>query len=204
MSLTKQGVNVMNRTFLLPLLVACVAIGHASSAMAEEGCQVVSSVKNIDYGRLRREAMREVSTDIAGKYYQGYASVEREIQVSVICPDKRRIRLWMDGPARGNKAYRFSDNGAMKITAKEARVDSGVVQLAVVPRSSEQLTTGAAEVTLLPGMSLAAINGQEAVGQQLVVTLSIVTYINNDAFKTRNTTDLEAQLTVNYDTLQGS
>ncbi|WP_286164124.1 hypothetical protein [Lelliottia nimipressuralis] len=69
MSLTKQGVNVMNRTFLLPLLVACVAIGHASSAMAEEGCQVVSSVKNIDYGRLRREAMREVSTDIAGKHY---------------------------------------------------------------------------------------------------------------------------------------
>ncbi|TAT61708.1 hypothetical protein EGM92_20130, partial [Enterobacter cloacae] len=112
---------IIRRTCLL--LLACVALSHAPSVLAEEECQVVSSVKSINNGLLRREAMREVSMDIAGKTYRGYASSEREIQVSVICPDARKIRLQVDDPARGNKAYRFSDNGVLKITAKEARMD---------------------------------------------------------------------------------
>ena len=57
----------------------------------------------------------------------------------MICPDARKIRLQVDGPARGNKAYRFSDNGVLKITAKEARMDNGAVQLAAA--------SGAAQVT---------------------------------------------------------
>ncbi|MCM2487017.1 hypothetical protein M8246_06260 [Enterobacter cloacae] len=125
---------IIHRTCLL--LLACVALSHAPFVLAEEECQVVSSVKSINNGLLRREAMREVSTDIAGKTYRGYASSEREIQVSVICPDARKIRLQVDGPARGNKAYRFSDNGVLKITAKEARMDNGAVQLAAVPRGA--------------------------------------------------------------------
>ncbi|HBL4998960.1 hypothetical protein KKZ87_19860 [Enterobacter cloacae] len=187
---------IIHRTCLL--LLACVALSHAPSVLAEEECQVVSSVKSINNGLLRREAMREVSTDIAGKTYRGYASSEREIQVSVICPDARKIRLQVDGPARGNKAYRFSDNGVLKITAKEARMDNGAVQLAAVPRGAAQVTAGAAEVTLPPDTSLVAVNGSEVAGKQLVVTLSVVTYLNDNAFRIGNTAELEEMLTVNY------
>ncbi|ELV2769073.1 hypothetical protein QNS15_002489 [Enterobacter cloacae] len=190
---------IIRRTCLL--LLACVALSHAPFVLAEEECQVVSSVKSINNGLLRREAMREVSTDIGGKTYRGYASSEREIQVSVICPDARKIRLQVDGPARGNKAYRFSDNGVLKITAKEARMDNGVVQLAAVPRGAAQVTAGAAEVTLPPDTSLVAVNGSEVAGKQLVVTLSVVTYLNDNAFRTGNTAELEEMLTVNYVTL---
>lgn len=190
---------IIRRTCLL--LLACVALSHAPSVLAEEECQVVSSVKSINNGLLRRETMREVSTDIGGKTYRGYASSEREIQVSAICPDARRIRLQVDGPARGNKAYRFSDSGVLKITAKEARMDNGAVQLAAVPRGSAQITAGAAEVVLPPDMSLVAVNGSEVAGKQLVVTLSVVTYLNDSAFKTGNTAELEEMLTVNYVTL---
>ena len=190
---------IIRRTCLL--LLACVALSHAPSVLAEEECQVVSSVKSINNGLLRREAMREVSMDIAGKTYRGYASSEREIQVSVICPDARKIRLQVDGPARGNKAYRFSDNGVLKITAKEARMDNGAVQLAAVPRGAAQVTAGAAEVTLPPDTSLVAVNGSEVAGKQLVVTLSVVTYLNDNAFRTGNTAELEEMLTVNYVTL---
>ncbi|MCK7167169.1 hypothetical protein [Enterobacter cloacae] len=190
---------IIRRTCLL--LLACVALSHAPFVLAEEECQVVSSVKNINNGLLRREAMREVSTDIGGKTYRGYASSEREIQVSVICPDARKIRLQVDGPARGNKAYRFSDNGVLKITAKEARMDNGAVQLAAVPRGAAQVTAGAAEVTLPPDTSLVAVNGSEVAGKQLVVTLSVVTYLNDNAFRTGNTAELEEMLTVNYVTL---
>lgn len=190
---------IIRRTCLL--LLACVALSHAPSVLAEEECQVVSSVKSINNGLLRREAMREVSMDIAGKTYRGYASSEREIQVSVICPDARKIRLQVDGPARGNKAYRFSDNGVLKITAKEARMDNGAVQLAAVPRGTAQVTAGAAEVTLPPDTSLVAVNGSEVAGKQLVVTLSVVTYLNDNAFRTGNTAELEEMLTVNYVTL---
>lgn len=190
---------IIHRTCLL--LLACVALSHAPSVLAEEECQVVSSVKSINNGLLRREAMREVSMDIAGKTYRGYASSEREIQVSVICPDARKIRLQVDGPARGNKAYRFSDNGVLKITAKEARMDNGAVQLAAVPRGAAQVTAGAAEVTLPPDTSLVAVNGSEVAGKQLVVTLSVVTYLNDNAFRIGNTAELEEMLTVNYVTL---
>ncbi|HBI6864731.1 TPA: hypothetical protein K8E22_004434 [Enterobacter cloacae] len=190
---------IIRRTCLL--LLACVSLSHAPSVLAEEECQVVSSVKSINNGLLRRETMREVSTDIGGKTYRGYASSEREIQVSAICPDARRIRLQVDGPARGNKAYRFSDSGVLKITAKEARMDNGAVQLAAVPRGSAQITAGAAEVVLPPDMSLVAVNGSEVAGKQLVVTLSVVTYLNDSAFKTGNTAELEEMLTVNYVTL---
>ncbi|WP_447843012.1 hypothetical protein [Enterobacter cloacae] len=190
---------IIHRTCLL--LLACVALSHAPFVLAEEECQVVSSVKSINNGLLRREAMREVSTDIGGKTYRGYASSEREIQVSVICPDARKIRLQVDGPARGNKAYRFSDNGVLKITAKEARMDNGAVQLAAVPRGAAQVTAGAAEVTLPPDTSLVAVNGSEVAGKQLIVTLSVVTYLNDNAFRTGNTAELEEMLTVNYVTL---
>lgn len=190
---------IIHRTCLL--LLACVALSHAPFVLAEEECQVVSSVKSINNGLLRREAMREVSTDIAGKTYRGYASSEREIQVSVICPDARKLRLQVDGPARGNKAYRFSDNGVLKITAKEARMDNGAVQLAAVPRGAAQVTAGAAEVTLPPDTSLVAVNGSEVAGKQLVVTLSVVTYLNDNAFRIGNTAELEEMLTVNYVTL---
>ncbi|HBL4973935.1 DUF1120 domain-containing protein [Enterobacter cloacae] len=190
---------IIHRTCLL--LLACVALSHAPSVLAEEECQVVSSVKSINNGLLRREAMREVSTDIGGKTYRGYASSEREIQVSVICPDARKIRLQVDGPARGNKAYRFSDNGVLKITAKEARMDNGAVRLAAVPRGAAQVTAGAAEVTLPPDTSLVAVNGSEVAGKQLVVTLSVVTYLNDNAFRIGNTAELEEMLTVNYVTL---
>ena len=190
---------IIHRTCLL--LLACVALSHAPFVLAEEECQVVSSVKSINNGLLRREAMREVSMDIAGKTYRGYASSEREIQVSVICPDARKIRLQVDGPARGNKAYRFSDNGVLKITAKEARMDNGAVQLAAVPRGAAQVTAGAAEVTLPPDTSLVAVNGSEVAGKQLVVTLSVVTYLNDNAFRIGNTAELEEMLTVNYVTL---
>ncbi|HAS0833151.1 TPA: hypothetical protein QHZ08_002813, partial [Enterobacter cloacae] len=190
---------IIHRTCLL--LLACVALSHAPFVLAEEECQVVSSVKSINNGLLRREAMREVSTDIAGKTYRGYASSERKIQVSVICPDARKIRLQVDGLARGNKAYRFSDNGVLKITAKEARMDNGAVQLAAVPRGAAQVTAGAAEVTLPPDTSLVAVNGSEVAGKQLVVTLSVVTYLNDNAFRIGNTAELEEMLTVNYVTL---
>ena len=190
---------IIRRTCLL--LLACVALSHAPFVLAEEECQVVSSVKSINNGLLRREAMREVSTDIAGKTYRGYASSEREIQVSVICPDARKIRLQVDGPARGNKAYRFSDNGVLKITAKEARMDNGAVQLAAVPRGAAQVTAGAAEVTLPPDTSLVAVNGSEVAGKQLVVMLSVVTYLNDNAFRIGNTAELEEMLTVTYVTL---
>ena len=190
---------IIRRTCLL--LLACVALSHAPFVLAEEECQVVSSVKSINNGLLRREAMREVSTDIAGKTYRGYASSEREIQVSVICPDARKIRLQVDGPARGNKAYRFSDNGVLKITAKEARMDNGAVQLAAVPRGAAQVTAGAAEVTLPPDTSLVAVNGSEVAGKQLVVMLSVVAVSLKNAFRIGNTAELEEMLTVNYVTL---
>jgi hypothetical protein len=80
-------------------------------------------------------------------------------------------------------------------------MDNSAVQLAAMPRGSGLVTAGAAEVTLPPDMSLVAVNGSEVAGKQLVVTLSVVTYLNDNAFKTGDAAELEEMLTVNYDTL---
>ncbi len=80
-------------------------------------------------------------------------------------------------------------------------MDNGAVQLAAVPRRGAGLR-GAAEVTLPPDASLVAVNGSEVAGKQLVVTLSVVTYLNDNAFQgIGNTAELEEMLTVNYVTL---
>ena len=60
------------------------------------------------------------------------ASVMRVVQVSVLCPDVRKMRISVDGIARQNLAYRFTDSGAMKIEFKDGRVDGNPVQLAAV------------------------------------------------------------------------
>ena len=47
MSLTKQGVNVMNRTFLLPLLVACVAIVAVSLLTPPPSAEICGTFEQV-------------------------------------------------------------------------------------------------------------------------------------------------------------
>ncbi|HEM6718540.1 TPA: hypothetical protein U2I22_003955 [Citrobacter koseri] len=199
----KQGAGSMKHlSVFMSVLLAGFLCGNVPSALAEEGdCQILSSTKQVDYGRFRREDMREGSTEYAGNMYHGYASVTRELQVSVICTDEHKIRLFVDGPARQGQAWQFSDNGAMSIKMKNARVDNAPVQLASVPRGAAQVSGGAAEMTLLPDMSAAAVNGQEVAGKQWVATLMITTYLADKAFQTSNTQDLEETYTVSFDAL---
>ncbi|HCL5074927.1 TPA: hypothetical protein N2F43_004296 [Salmonella enterica] len=201
MSLINQGVGAMKkRNFLKLIVLAGLVCSHAPLVAAEEGdCQILSSTKSVDYGRFRKEEMRKGSAEHAGKTYAGYASVTRELQVSVMCPDKHKIRLFIDGPSRANRAYRFSDSGAMSVTLKNARVDGISVQLASVSRGEVQVQGGSSEISLLPNMAAAATDGQEVTGNQLTTTMAITTYLSDNAFKTSNMTDLEENYTISFD-----
>ncbi len=107
------------RQYALMLMLLCGAAGLSGMAQADDGaCEMMSAVKKVDYGRYRKEDMRQTSAEHIGKVYNGYASVMREVQVSVLCPDVRKMRISVDGIARQNLAYRFTDSGAMKIEFK--------------------------------------------------------------------------------------
>ena len=165
------------RQYALMLVLLCGASGLPGMAKAaEEDCDMMSAVKKVDYGRYRKEDMRKASTEHVGKVYNGYASVTREFQVSVLCPDARKMRISVDGAARQNMAYRFTDSGAMKIEFRDGRVDGSPVQLA-------------------------AVNGTEVVGEQFTATMMITTYLSDEAFGVTNTTDFNEMLTLNLDTL---
>jgi hypothetical protein len=41
---------------------------------------MMSAVKKVDYGRYRKEDMRQTSAEHIGKVYNGYASVTREFR----------------------------------------------------------------------------------------------------------------------------
>jgi len=190
------------RNVLLCMLLSGLACGYTSLAQADDGdCQIMSSLKQVDYGRFRREEMRQSSTEYTGKSYSGYASVTREIQVAVECPDARRIRLYVDGPSRQGLAYRFSDNGIMRFEVKDARVDGTAVQLTAINRGAVSVQGGAAQVTLSPDKAVAAVNGQEVAGRQWVATLSITTYLSDNAFRVSNTSDLSENVTLSFDSL---
>lgn len=190
------------RQYALMLMLLCGAAGLSGMAQADDGaCEMMSAVKKVDYGRYRKEDMRQTSAEHIGKVYNGYASVMREVQVSVLCPDARKMRISVDGIARQNLAYRFTDNGAMKIEFKDGRVDGNPVQLAAVDIGAVAFKGGASQVTLKPEKALAAVNGTEVAGEQFVATMMITTYLSDKAFSVTNTTDFEETLTLNVDTL---
>lgn len=176
--------------------------GMPTVARADDGeCEMMSAVKTVDYGRYRKEDMRKGSAEPVGKVYNGYASVTREFQVSVMCPDARKMRISITGAARENLAYRFTDSGAMKIAFKDGRVDGSAVQLAAVDIGSVAVQGGAAQVTLPPEKALAAVNGTEVAGEQFTATMMVTTYLSDKAFSVTNTTDFTETLTLNVDTL---
>ncbi|MEG6134407.1 hypothetical protein [Enterobacter kobei] len=192
--------NVSKYVVVIALL--CGTSGLSATAQADDGeCEMMSAVKKVDYGRYRKEDMRQTSAEQTGKVYNGYASVTREVQVSVLCPDARKMRISIDGAARQNMAYRFTDNGVMKIEFKDGRVDGSSVQLAAVDEGAVDVQGGASQVTLKPEKALAAVNGTEVAGEQFTATMMITTYLSDKAFGVTNTTDFNETLTLNVDTL---
>lgn len=188
--------------YALMMALLCGASGFSAVAQADDGsCEMMSSVKKVDYGRYRKEDMRQTSAEHIGKVYNGYASVTREFQVSALCPDIRKMRIYISGAARQNLAYRFTDSGAMKIEFKEGRVDGSTVQLAAVDIGAVTVQAGSSQVTLKPEKALAAVNGVEVAGKQFAATMMITTYLSDKAFSVTNTTDFEETLTLNVDTL---
>lgn len=192
--------NIHKYAMFLALL--CGASGIPVTAQADDSeCEMMSAVKTVDYGRYRKEDMRKGSAEHVGKVYNGYASVTREFQVSVMCPDARKMRISITGAARENLAYRFTDSGAMKIAFKDGRVDGSAVQLAAVDIGSVAVQGGAAQVTLPPEKALAAVNGTEVAGEQFTATMMVTTYLSDKAFSVTNMTDFTETLTLNVDTL---
>ena len=188
--------------YVMALALLCGMSGMSATAQADDGeCEMMSAVKTVDYGRYRKEDMRQTSAEHMGKVNSGYASVTREVQVSVLCPDARKMRISIDGSARQNMAYRFTDNGAMKIEFKDGRVDGSPVQLAAVDNGAVAVQGGASQVTLKPEKALAAVNGTEVAGEQFTATMMITTYLSDEAFSVTNTTDFNETLTLNVDTL---
>ncbi|MCG5126927.1 hypothetical protein [Enterobacter mori] len=193
-------INVHKYVMIIALI--CGASGIPTVAQADDGeCEMMSAVKTVDYGRYRKEDMRKGSAEHVGKVYNGYASVTREFQVSVMCPDSRKMRISITGAARENLAYRFTDSGAMKIAFKDGRVDGSAVQLAAVDIGSVAVQGGAAQITLPPEKALAAVNGTEVAGEQFTATMMVTTYLSDKAFSVTNTKDFTETLTLNVDTL---
>ncbi|RTN94751.1 hypothetical protein [Enterobacter sp. WCHEn090032] len=188
--------NIHKYVMLVVLLCGPAAV------QADDGeCKMMSAVKTIDYGRYRKDDMRKGSAEHVGKVYNGYASVTRELRVSVMCPDARKMRISINGAARQNRAWRYTDNGAMKIAFKDGRMDGKSVQLAAVDIGAVVVQGGAPEVTLPPEKALAAVNGIEVAGEQFTATMMVTTYLSEKAFSVTNATDLTETLTLSVDTL---
>lgn len=80
------------RQYALMLMLLCGAAGLSGMAQADDGaCEMMSAVKKVDYGRYRKEDMRQTSAEHIGKVYNGYASVTRDDAPRDKCAHFREI-----------------------------------------------------------------------------------------------------------------
>lgn len=168
------------------------------SVLANDGCQIISGTQQVDYGRFIRDDMRSGKTDVDGIAYQWLAAQTRTFDVTVLCDEPQKIRLFIDGPARKNTVFRFGQNGAINLKVKNGRMDDRSVQLATGARGAT-LTQGADSQTVKPGFGIAPFDGQVLTGRQFVVTVEVTTYLSQKAFQSRDNAQIEEILNLNFE-----
>lgn len=144
-----------------------------------DNCRLSLSQPRIDYGVIRREALAEGATVRLGT---------RTLQLNVLCTEPSAMALRFIGAADG-QAFRFGQQGRLRLSLKHAQVDGRVVEWAMMSQPD-----GGTGGQLSPGQVLVArAAGVPVTGQRLTAQVDIDTDLPADALQVRSQTLLEGQ-----------
>ncbi|MEH0887181.1 hypothetical protein [Enterobacter sp. UNJFSC 003] len=179
--------NILRLSLLFVLFVAAVS----ESAIAEE-CQLTLSQSEVAYQQMRRDNI--VSTQ------QNWNKMpEREINVSVYCPDKLQMATLLQGAAGEKGRFQFGQNGGVAIKVSNMTLDGRSYS---VGKTRDQINftpesdTGASLFINNNEAIIAVENGKVASGQQMNFTVTIFPVLKDSVFSNNaDQTKLESDLT---------
>ena len=171
-------------------LAALVLLVLPGLSYAEE-CQLTLSQQVVDYRQMRRD-------NIISSQQSWNKMPEKEINVSVYCPEKQQMATLVQGASGQKGRFQFGQNGGVAIKVSNLTLDGKSYN---VGKTTDQVNftpevDNGASLYLHDNEAIIAVeNGQVPSGQQMNFTVTIFPVLNDSAFShISDQTTLESDL----------
>jgi len=171
-------------------LAALVLLVLPGLSYAEE-CQLTLSQQVVDYRQMRRD-------NIISSQQSWNKMPEKEIKVSVYCPEKQQMATLVQGASGQKGRFQFGQNGGVAIKVSNLTLDGKSYN---VGKTTDQVNftpedDNGASLYLHDNEAIIAVeNGQVPSGQQMNFTVTIFPVLNDSAFShISDQTTLESDL----------
>lgn len=160
--------------------------------LADEACQITLSQATVDLQNIRKGD--------AVKSSQGWNQmVEKEVNVSVFCPNSRKIAIFFDAPSGKNKHFKWGSEGILTMKVSQFMLDGQRYTIAKTATPGSFQPDGSGKDTQLIDnqKGIIPIAGNTAVpGQQLNFTLSITPVLKDEEFQVSDRTTLSTDISI--------
>ena len=172
----------------LAVLLALMLPGHAYA----EDCQITLSQPEVAYRQMRRD-------DIVSTQQNWHKMPERDINISVYCPEKQQIATLLQGTAGEKGRFYFGQKGGVAIKISNMTLDGksyNVGKTSDLVNFTPENDTGASLYYRNNEVVIAVENGKVPSGQQMNFTVTVFPVLNDSAFSNNaDQTNLESDLT---------
>ncbi|MGR5942747.1 hypothetical protein [Enterobacter sp. C4G1] len=172
--------------FLAILLLALPCFSYA------DDCQLTLSQQVVDYHQMRRD-------NIVSSQQSWNKMPDKDINVSVYCPDKQQMAILLQGASGQKGRFQFGQNGGVAIKVSNLTLDGKSYS---VGKTTDQVNftpenDNGASLYIRNNEAVVAVeNGQVPSGQQLNFTVTIFPVLNDSSFSNiSDQTKLESDLT---------
>jgi hypothetical protein len=179
-----MSMNIQRLAALLLLALPCVSYA--------EDCQLTLSQQAVDYHQMRRE-------NIVTTQQSWNKMPEKDISVSVYCPEKQQMAVLLQGASGEKGRFRFGQNGGVAIKVSDLMLDGKSYSAG---KTTDQVNftpendSGASLYFRNNEAIVAVENGKVPSGQQMNFTVTIFPVLNESAFShIADQTTLESDLT---------
>ena len=167
------------------LLLSLPCLSHAVD------CQITLSQSVVDYHQMRRE-------NIIATQQNWNKMPERDIDVSLYCPEKQQMAALLQGAAGEKGRFVFGNNGGVAIKVSNMTMDGKSYNIGKTTdrlNFSAQGDTGSSLFIKNNELLFAIENGASPTGQQMNFKVTIFPVLNENAFShISDETTLESDL----------
>lgn len=176
--------NIQRLAALLLFALPCLSYA--------DDCQITLSQQVVDYHQMRRD-------NIVSSQQSWNKMPDKDINVSVYCPEKQQMATLLQGAAGQKGRFQFGQNGGVAIKVSNLMLDGKSYN---VGKTTDQVNftpenDNGASLYFRNNEAIVAVeNGKVPSGQQMNFTVTIFPVLNESAFShISDQTTLESNLT---------
>lgn len=192
---TKSFTSLARLTALLALCGNAVTYARPVLADQAASCQLWTSDSRIDY-EPRTKDMLSAAADNATRLSFG----RRTVQLSATCDKPAHFALSFEGPPTERGAFRFGDQGRLKLRLENAQLDGQTVPMIHVLRASGPSRQASYSLPIRPGDRVAVAPGYAQEGKQWSARLTIDPFIPTAAARVSGRTSFDSDLSIQLTT----